>query len=388
MTLAHAFRIALVACALSAPALAGDTGPSGFLVTDDDSTATAANTATFYAINADGTLGANARIPTGGSGISGGSFAASRVIVVPHGAAACAYVADAGSNDIAGIDTATKEVTGLFQGGPGDSGIANGIGLAASSTYLYASYTSSTTIATFQIQPGCTLSFVSDLLTSGLSSGVVGGMAIHGNMMVVTYGDGSIESFDISGGAPVSNGDVQNSTGSAKDHLPNGVIITKDGHYAIFGDASTDSTVEVSDMSSGVLTATAVYPLGNAWNSGNVLLSPDESVLYVSNNSVGQLTAGFFDPTTGKVSKGCTSPSLKGFYTSYTFSGNIGLQLTTGAGGIVYIPEFGSGGRSYLGMLQVTRSGSTCTIAETAASPVAQHAGSEVLSIAVYTPGS
>jgi hypothetical protein len=92
------------------------------------------------------------------------------------------------------------------------------------------------------------------VLAVGLNSGVVTGMAMHGSMMVVTYGDGSIESFNIAGGAPVSNGDAQNSSGLANDHLPNGVDITADGHYAIFGDASTVTTLEVSDISSGKLT--------------------------------------------------------------------------------------------------------------------------------------
>src|SRR6202023_1939370 len=92
--------------------------------------------------------------------------------------------------------------------------------------------------------------------------GVIDGMAIHGNMLVATYGDGSIESFDISSGTPVSNGDKQNSTAYLKSQgatYPNGVEITKDGRYAIFGDTSTSTIVEVSDISSGKLSKTSVY---------------------------------------------------------------------------------------------------------------------------------
>ena len=67
-------------------------------------------------------------------------------------------------------------------------------------------------------------------------------MALYGNLLVVTYGDGSIESFDVSGGLPLSNGDEQNATGYASDHFPSGVVITPDGHYAIFGDDSSGAS--------------------------------------------------------------------------------------------------------------------------------------------------
>jgi len=75
--------------------------------------------------------------------------------------------------------------------------------------------------------------------------------AVHENLLVVSYGDGSIGTFDITGGAPVSNNDTRFSTGSREDHFPNGVDITADGHFAIFGDASTVGTVEIANISSG-----------------------------------------------------------------------------------------------------------------------------------------
>jgi hypothetical protein len=66
-------------------------------------------------------------------------------------------------------------------------------------------------------------------------------MAAHANTLVATYVDGSIESFDISQGVPVSNGDKQNSTAFLKSGAyPGGVDITQDGHFAIFGDVSVN----------------------------------------------------------------------------------------------------------------------------------------------------
>jgi len=378
-------KTALITAVCCGAALAGSTGLASFVVTNDDVPAPFTSSATFYAVNADGSLGAKTTVPTGGSGIGGGFFAAARAIVMPNGADACVYVSDAGSGDIAGIDAMTHTVTGNFYGFSSDSGASNGIGLAANAQYLYATYSASTTIGTFQVQAGCTLTFVSDIAAAGLNGGTADGMAIHGNIMIVTYGDGSIESFDISGGVPVSNGDQQNSTGAGDDHLPNSVVITQDGHYAIFGDSSTKTNVEVSDISSGKLTPTVSYYLGTAWNSGSVQLSPDEKFLFVANDSSGQITAAYFDHVTGKVYKGCTSDSLKGFYTKFAYVGSVGFELSSGAGGKIYVPEFGGGGKSFLGLLDLAGSGASCTLTESANSPVANPGNNSfMLSLAAY----
>ncbi|MFZ0359339.1 MAG: hypothetical protein WAL58_02785, partial [Terriglobales bacterium] len=86
--------------------------------------------------------------------------------------------------------------------------------MAANGSYIYASYSTSSTIGTFSIEAGCELNFVSDILAFGLNNGDVNGMAVHENLLVVSYGDGSIGTFDITGGAPVSNNDTRFSTGS------------------------------------------------------------------------------------------------------------------------------------------------------------------------------
>ena len=61
-----------------------------------------------------------------------------------------------------------------------------------------------------------------------------------------------------------SHGDKQNSTGYINDYnnLPAAVDIIQDGRYAIFGDVAVNATVEVSNISSGKLTATLPYILG------------------------------------------------------------------------------------------------------------------------------
>jgi len=210
-------------------------------------------------------------------------------------------------------------------------------------------------------------------------------MAIHGATMIATYGDGSIESFNISAGIPVANGDAQNSAGVGHDHLPNGLDITSDGHYAIFGDASTVTTLEVSDISLGELTPTVAYDLGAAWNSGTVRLSPNETLIFVTNNSAGRLSAAFFDRATRKISPGCASAPLRGLYSSWSYAGAASLQLPTAQGGLVYIPEFGANGFSSIGIVELTSTGTTCRLNETANSPSVDNSDpSNLLSIAVY----
>ncbi|MFZ0225756.1 MAG: hypothetical protein WAL41_02175, partial [Mycobacterium sp.] len=261
-----------------------------FVFSNNDSPAFI-NSVTIYAIGSDGRPVRSAVVPTNGMGIGGGFFAASRLLVIPTGTTICLFASDAVTADVAGIDANTQTVTGNFAGSQSDSGLANGIGMTANSSYVYASYSSTSTIGTFRITPGCTLSFVSDVTAVGLRNGIVTGMAAHGNLLVVTYGDGSIGTFNITGGTPVSNNDTRFSAGAKQDHFPNGVDITADGHFAIFGDASTLGTVEIADISSGKLTYTIPYDVTTGWNSGSVRLSPDESVIFVTNSSSGQVTA-------------------------------------------------------------------------------------------------
>jgi hypothetical protein len=178
---------------------------------------------------------------------------------------------------------------------------------------------------------------VSDVAAAGLKGGFPHGMAANGKILVLGYGDGSIESFNISGGAPVSNKDLQFSTGHVVDGVfPDGVDITKDGHYAIFGDASAGpSEVEVSDLSSGKLASTVKYGgpnggLGKGVAANNVWLSPDETLLYVSDNLSGQVTAAHFNKTTGKLHFGCISKPLRGYGSKWIYSSAVATESTSG----------------------------------------------------------
>ncbi len=139
----------------------------------------------------------------------------------------------------------------------GDSGIPDGIGMAVSGNYLYAGYGDSQSIAVFSTSPGCGLTYLQSLPAAGKNGGSPTGIAVRNNILVVSYGDGSVQSFDVTHGIPVPNHDLQNSRGfagpvpginSPLGNIPNGVDISQDGRWAIFGDTSTLSLVELSSL--------------------------------------------------------------------------------------------------------------------------------------------
>jgi Lactonase, 7-bladed beta-propeller len=335
-------------------------------------------------------------IPTGGTGSGGDGayFASVQQVLVAVNGEECIFVSDSQSSDIAGIRAQTLTVTGNFKGSSTDQGTPN-IGLETHGNYLYAAFGSSQTIATFTMGAGCTLSFVADVPAVGLGQrqGSVDGMVARGNLLVVAYGDGSIGSFSISGGVPVANGDEQLSTGY-RNHgsTPGGVDITRDGHFALFGDAPSSTEVEVSDLSSGKLAATVDYGpgiLGPGSGSNNILLGPEEGYVYVSNNYGGQVTAVRFDAATGVVSPfadgGCISPVLKNFNNPWATTGALATAGPEDHRGVVlWVAEYGIGHPSSIGIVRRTTNGGQCTLTESAASPASDAHTGFLVSLAAY----
>jgi 6-phosphogluconolactonase (cycloisomerase 2 family) len=379
--------IALLAGILTVNGIAA-AASTPYVVTNDDAVYPFFTGVSFYTIS-NGIPVLRKQVTTGSFGISGGLFGANRISVLDSGTQQCVYASEAANDDVVGINVSTLTVGGKASGSATDGGTSNGIGLAMNSTYLYASFTDSNTIGTFQVQSGCGLAFITDTVVSGLQGGIVNGMAVHCNLLIATYTDGSIESFDISGGTPVSNGDKQISSASALSQdatYPNTIDITSDGHYAIFGDTSTSVVIEVSDISSGKLGKTVFYKAASSISGSNIMLSPDESLLYIVNTQGATVSAAFFDKTTGKISPGCTSGTLKGQSSSWSYLAGVGLISTAGNGGGVYVAEFGTA--SAIGVVTLTTSGTTCTLQEATGSPVLDPNTAGLLSIGTFPPRS
>jgi hypothetical protein len=374
-------------CFLSVSAVGGE---AHYVITNDDVPPNLLNGISLFSIAADGQLTYQQSIRPGGFGIGGGYFGMDRVRVLDTAGVKCIYFSEANSGDIASIILPSGNVGAIVTGSSGDTGTSNGIGLALNSQYLYASFTDSNTIGTFQLQSNCGLTFVNDISVVGLQAGVIDAMAVHDSTLIATFGDGSIESFNIAGGTPVPNGDEQNSTAFTNSQgatYPSAVDITADGHFAIFGDTSTAATVEVSDISSGLLTTTVVYQSTAGISSSNIMLSPDESLLYVVSTQGDRLGAAFFDKNTGKLSGGCASGLLNGYVQNWSYLGGLTLATNTGTGEEAYIAEFGSPDSS-IAEVRVSSMAGHCTLQEAPNSPAIDQYSSGLLSIATFPPRS
>jgi Lactonase, 7-bladed beta-propeller len=364
------------------------TGPQ-YIISNDDLAFPFLTGIGFFTIGSNGLPVFQQQILTGQYGAGGGYFGMNRLAMLNSGGQQCAYASEARSGEIIGINIGTLTIGGMAIGSPTDGGTSNGIGLAMNSNYLYASYSDSNTIGTFAVQQGCSLTFLSDVSVMGTRAGIVNGMAVHGTMLIASYTDGSIESFDISGGTPLSNGDKQASTATSTSQLAtyaNSIDITSDGHFAIFGDTSTNLSVEVADISSGKLSKTSVYKSNASISSSNVMLSPDETLLYVINTQGASVTALFFNRTTGAVTTGCTSPRLVGQSQNWSYLGGLSLINQTGNGGGVYVAEFGS--VSAIATVTLTSSGNKCSLSEASGSPTVDPNGPGLLSIGAFPPRS
>ncbi len=361
-----------------------------YVFTNDDGTLhTYATVFTAGGTQNDPTLSFLQSINTQGLGIGGGFFGTPRLAMLPSSTTQCLYVSDAGTGDIASINIQSMSLVGNYLGSSNDIGTSNGIGMVMNQNYLYAGYSTSNTIATFAVGAGCTLSFLGDITVAPLNGGWVAGMAVNGNIMVVTYIDGSIESFNIANGIPVSNNDEKNSFGFIQSYYPDSVDITQDGHFAIFGDAAVPTVVEVSDLSTGKLAPTVMYQVGQqsnvigpGVNSATARLSPDESLIYIGNSQNGFVNAAFFNKSNGRVTAGCSSKLLNNFYNPWSYVGGLQTRDTTGTGNVLYVAEFGSS----VGIVNVTSTGTACTLTEAAGSPAADNSSPGLLNIQVFPP--
>ena len=364
-----------------------------YVVTNDDNPN--GNTATFYTVGAGGKLTLKKTVSTGGTGLGGGYFATARVNVSHSKTQPCVYVSNAASDNVSAINEETLKKTGPFKAGPNDHGTAGGIAVISTATYVYAGYSGAIggdgtgTIATFKELAGCKLKYVKSVAAHGLGQGTFGigqptgmGVTPDAKTLVVGYDDGSIESFNISAGVPKPIGKAVNTTGFASGNYAGSVDITKDGKYAIFGDitstSSSGSIVEVGLISTLKTGKTKVYgPIQTGFNSNFITLSPDESLLYISNNQGGTVTAAHFNKTTGSVSatKSCMSAVLNEFDTDWFYLGGLTTENTqTGTGTAVYGAELGfpgNDGASSVGQLNVKYTASGCSLTEAKTSPYA-----------------
>jgi hypothetical protein len=357
------------------------TAQAQYLITNDDTGVG------FYTVAPNGALALKQQIITSLGTVSG-YFGANRIQALNSNGQQCVFASVASTGQVVGIPVSTLTVAARANGSDTDDGSSNGIGLAVNSNYLYAGFTGSNTIGTFQLGSGCDLTFVDDVSVSGLEGGMINGLAIHGNMMIATYTDGTIESFDISAGMPITHHDKKYSTAtflSQDSTYPNSIAITQDGHFAIFGDTSSSMVIEVSDISRGRLSPTWFFSSPASISSSNIILSPDESLLYVVNTQGASVSVFNFDKKTGWLRLGCTSAPIRGQSSQWSYLGAAGLINQTGTGGGVYVAEFGAPSGIAMMNLQLSSSGK-CSLQENVLSPFADIYGQGLVSIGTFPP--
>jgi hypothetical protein len=369
-----------------------------YVITNDNNFDSPGNSASIFAVGNGGALSQVTTIPTGGYGSGSGFFGTAMVSVLRSKAHDCAYIGDifgkygVPPGDVAAIDISNLTLAGSFPGFPLDNGELDGVGLAEnpSGTFLFASYSSSGTITTYKQLAGCKLKRVGEVITVGAGYGSVDGMKVtpNGNFLILAYSDGSLGSYKID--ATTGALTLINRYLVADGGLASGVDITSDSKWALFGDASTIPTVEVAPIGSdGSLGQTIGYAgIGTGVNSNNVWLSPDETLLYISNNKSGQITAAPFDRATGviNIAKSCTSAVLKGYGSTWLSLGGVVSSGAVGTGSPLYASE--PSGTPTSGSIAIVDVKKPCALTESSASPAQDSASGWLLSIGVDPPRS
>lgn len=303
----------------------------------------------------------------------------------------CLYISDPNAStsypngDIAAfqVNTGTGSLALVARYAPpaGSSGSSSGIALATGKATLYAGFTFSKTIAVWKITgANCTLTYSSLVTVMPLHGGHINGMSesLNQNTLVVTYDDGSIESFTTTGSGIAKTPCVTaiNSTGYSDGNggHPAGVDITRDSKYAIFGDQSSGAPTELETVELPITCSTVTTDfggsigasginLGSGQDSEDVWLSPNEEFIYVANNSNGKVTTVDFTetPTPALALAGpCTAPftnptSLRP--ASWAIDAGIQTSTTTGTGTRLYVAEYGA--PSSVALLAVNAAGCT-----------------------------
>jgi 6-phosphogluconolactonase (cycloisomerase 2 family) len=243
------------------------------------------NSTTAYKVSPSGALTLIKTYATGGLGSNGSYFAQIEIASAQTKTNECLFVADGYSNDVAAFtikmtDGSLKAVAGSPFASGGASG-GRGIGLAVSRTagqpLLFAGNPASNTITAFVIKPNCALKGRKTFNASGSPIGMKA--TPDGKYLLAAY-LGQVDSFRIknSGGSLVELGPF------SANGAPAGVEISCDSTTAYFGDAGTDTQVEVYSIpSTGKLTEINNFTNSNGKNSNNLLLSVDGKALFVSN---------------------------------------------------------------------------------------------------------
>ena len=256
----------------------------------NNNVANSTNSTTALTLSGKGVLKVLKTYSTGGKSTgSRAYFALSPVTSARTRLGTCLFVSNGGDSTIAAFQM------NLFDGGltsvhgsPFSDGVngaqPQGVGLAAGGSLLFAGNANNNSISVLRIGPSCSLKVLKKVTVHGSPAGMK--VTPDGAFVIAAY-IGQVDSFKIN----ASTGDLTelgpfNPKGSAA-----GVDISCDGTMVYFGDAASNTQVEVFSIgSSGDLKEVNNFTDKNGQSSNNVILSVDGKHLYVSNTMSNQIT--------------------------------------------------------------------------------------------------
>jgi 6-phosphogluconolactonase (cycloisomerase 2 family) len=248
------------------------------------------NSTTALSVSTSGKIKVLHTYSTGSVSAGGGYFAQTAVAYTETKTNNCLFVSNGGDSTISAftIDLSNGKLKAV-KGSPfsyGESGRQQyGIGLVTGGgTLLFAGNTAYDSISVLKISPACALKAVKTYSVTGSPDGMK--VTPNGKFLVSAY-LGEVDSFKIN----YTTGHLKELGPFTAQGAAAGVEVSCDGSTVYFGDAASNTQVEVFSLSAtGVLAEINNFTTNNGVNSNNVILSPDETKLYVSNTMSNQIT--------------------------------------------------------------------------------------------------
>ena len=355
---------------------AGLDAQPNFVYTNDDNIGS--NTVSGFAVDAAGNLTPvlNSPFATGGGGTGGGGFAINRVVI---SGGTYLYASNGGTSDISAftIDPVMGGLTAIT-GSPFSAGGTTfaDISLAASpdGKFLFAGVTSNNTLVSFNIQPGGSLTQAASLAAPAAPSGMK--VTPDGKYLAVALpgylGFGGVAMFSIA-----SDGTLTMVNGMP--FIGTGAVAGIDVNCAsnqLFGGVMTAGTTIVdaySIGSGGVLSRITGSPFspGVGKNSNVVLLSPNDQLLFASNQFSNSIT-DFTVDSTGALALVAGSPFAIGGQAT-----NPAGMATDQGGAFLYVAS----GPNLIQVFSIAADG---TLTPAAGSPFSTNQPAGLLSLAAF----
>jgi 6-phosphogluconolactonase (cycloisomerase 2 family) len=292
----------------------------------NDNVANSGNSTTALSVNSKGAVKLLKTYPTGGKSAGSGYFALSPITSAKLRLGTCLFVSNGGDSTIAAfqVNLFLGTLTAVH-GSPFSDGATGaqhfGVGLAADNHFLFAGNTNNNSISVMRINANCSLKALKMFTVPGSPSGMK--VTPNGDYLIAAY-IGEVDSFKID----PTTGDLTELGPFKTQGAAAGVEISCDSSTAYFGDAASNTQIEVFSISSaGELKETNNFTNKNGGSSNNIILSVDGAHLYVSNTMSDQITTLSVDSNGSLSYDGTVKLHTPGTYALGLATGTSSLDL-------------------------------------------------------------